>query len=122
MTYAIDHVQVAIPVGGEAVARGFYGALLGLVELPKPADMAARGGCWFAVGALQLHLGVEADFRAAKKAHVALSVADLAGLRARVDAAGHATLDDAPVDGRERFFTADPFGNRIEFIAWDASV
>jgi catechol 2,3-dioxygenase-like lactoylglutathione lyase family enzyme len=117
--FAIDHVQVAIPVGGEDVAREFYGALLGLVELPKPADMAARGGCWFAVGALQLHLGAEAEFRAAKKAHVALSVDDLGAVRALADAAGYATLDDAPVEGRERFFTHDPFGNRIEFIAMD---
>ncbi len=114
--FSIDHVQTAIPVGGEAEARGFYGVLLGLIEIPKPADMAARGGCWFAVGDLQLHLGVEQGFIAAKKAHVALRTDALDVLRERLDASGFASTDDAPVDGRARFFTADPFGNRIEFI------
>lgn len=113
---AIDHVQIAMPVGGEAAARGFFTGLLGLAELPKPADMAARGGCWFAVAALQIHLGAEADFRPAKKAHVALRTDALADLRCKLVAAGHQTHDDTPVDGRARFFTADPFGNRIEFI------
>ena len=113
---AIYHVQIAIPVGGEAAARGFYGDLLGLTELSKPADMAARGGCWFAVGARQLHLGVEADFRPAKKAHVALTTDMLDMLRARVEAGGHPTKDDSPVDGRYRFFTEDLFGDRIEFM------
>ncbi|AQA00506.1 glyoxalase [Sphingopyxis sp. QXT-31] len=113
---ALDHVQVAIPVGGEARARGFFGDLLGLVELPKPADMAARGGCWFQLGERQLHLGAEQDFRPAKKAHVALTTDTLDALRARIEAAGHATQDDSPVDGRYRFFTEDPFGNRIEFM------
>jgi predicted enzyme related to lactoylglutathione lyase len=113
----LDHVQTAIPAGSEDGARRFYGDLVGLVEIPKPADMAGRGGCWFAVGALQLHLGVEAGFRPAKKAHIALACADLAALRARIEAAGYPTIDDAPVDGRERFFSEDPFGNRLEFVA-----
>lgn len=115
--FAIDHVQIAIPRGGEDVARGFYTGLVGLPEIPKPADMAGRGGCWFAVGMLQLHLGVEADFRPAKKAHVALACADLPGLRARLEAAGCTVKDDVPVEGRARFFSEDPFGNRIEFVA-----
>jgi catechol 2,3-dioxygenase-like lactoylglutathione lyase family enzyme len=114
--YAIDHVQTAIPVGGEVMARDFYGSLLGLQELPKPTDMAARGGCWFAVGPLQLHLGAEADFRPAKKAHVALATVDLMALRLALDAAGFETASDTPVAGRQRFFSHDPFGNRIEFI------
>src|SRR3546814_10434326 len=88
---AIDHVQVAMPVGGEERARAFFGALLGLTELPKPADMAVRGGCWFALGDRQLHLGAETDFRPAKKAHVALALEGLDALRARIEAAGHAT-------------------------------
>lgn len=113
---AIDHVQIAIPAGGEAAARGFYGDLLGLTELPKPADMAARGGCWFALGDRQLHLGVEGDFRPARKAHVALATDALDALRARVEAHGHPTKDDSSVEGRYRFFTEDPFGNRIEFM------
>ena len=113
---AIDHVQIAMPIGGEAQARSFFGELLGHVELPKPADMAGRGGCWFAAGAHQIHLGVEADFRPAKKAHIALQTGNLIELRARLEAAGYATLNDVPVDGRVRFFSADPFGNRIEFL------
>ena len=113
---AIDHVQIAMPVGGEAEARRFFGEVLGLVELPKPDDMAARGGCWFVIGDRQLHLGVEADFRPAAKAHVALRSDDLTMLRAQLQAAGFATRIDAPVEGRSRFFSADPFGNRIEFV------
>ena len=113
---ALDHVQIAIPVGGEDQARAFFGALLGLTELPKPADMAARGGCWFQLGDRQLHMGVEQDFRAAKKAHVALATDKLDDLRAVMEAAGYETKDDSVVDGRYRFFTHDPFGNRIEFM------
>lgn len=113
---AIDHVQIAIPIGGEDAARSFYGELLGLTELPKPPEMAERGGCWFQLGAQQLHVGVEANFRAAKKAHVALATDELAVLRRRIEAAGNATKDDSPVDGRYRFFAEDPFGNRIEFM------
>lgn len=118
---ALDHVQVAMPPGGEAAARGFYRDLLGLGELPKPAALAARGGCWFAIGALELHLGVEADFRPAAKAHVALRIEGLAELRTRLTAAGYPARDDAPVAGRARFFSSDPFGNRIEFIDGDAA-
>jgi catechol 2,3-dioxygenase-like lactoylglutathione lyase family enzyme len=113
---AIDHVQIAMPVGGEAQARAFFGRLLGLEELPKPDDMAGRGGCWFAAGEHQIHLGVEVDFRPAKKAHIALRAAHLTELRARLEAAGYPTLDDVPVAGRHRFFSNDPFGNRIEFL------
>jgi catechol 2,3-dioxygenase-like lactoylglutathione lyase family enzyme len=112
----IDHVQIAMPVAGEAAARQFFGVLLGLAEIPKPADMVARGGCWFAVGDLQIHLGVEADFRPARKAHVALRTDALADLKKRLISAGHVVHDDIPVDGHSRFFTADPFGNRIEFV------
>jgi catechol 2,3-dioxygenase-like lactoylglutathione lyase family enzyme len=114
---ALDHVQVAIPVGGEAAARDFFGGLLGLTEIAKPAELAARGGCWFALGSVQLHFGVEADFRATTKAHVALRSDALDDLQQRLTDAGHVAIVDTPVDGRARFFTADPFGNRIEFIA-----
>jgi catechol 2,3-dioxygenase-like lactoylglutathione lyase family enzyme len=113
---SIDHVQIAIPIGGEDKARGFFGALLGLEELAKPADMAARGGCWFEAGIHQIHLGVEADFRPAKKAHIALRTDGLTKLRVQLEAAGYATFDDVPVNGRSRFFSNDPFGNRIEFL------
>jgi catechol 2,3-dioxygenase-like lactoylglutathione lyase family enzyme len=114
--FVIDHVQTAMPVGGEALARDFYGVLLGLTEIPKPVEMAGRGGCWFVVGMHQLHIGAEAEFRPAKKAHVALATDDVMTLRRALDAAGYATAADTPVDGRNRFFTHDPFGNRIEFM------
>lgn len=113
---AIDHVQIAMPAGGEGQARAFFGSLLGLEEVPKPDDMAARGGCWFVIGDYQIHLGVEIDFQPAKKAHIALRTSDLAKLRARFEAAGYAIVGDVPVGGRERFFSFDPFGNRIEFL------
>ncbi|MFC3711889.1 VOC family protein [Sphingoaurantiacus capsulatus] len=116
MALAIDHVQIAIPPDGEVAGRRFFGELLGLTEIDKPADMAARGGCWFEIGAQQLHLGVEKDFRAARKAHVALATDGLEALRDRLAAAGFEAQDDAPVEGRRRFFTHDPFGNRIEFM------
>ena len=106
-----------MPAGGEAAARDFFGGLLGLDEITKPAGLAARGGCWFALDSLQLHLGIDADFRAATRAHVALRSDALADLQQRLTDAGHEVIADTPVDGRERFFTADPFGNRIEFIA-----
>jgi len=112
----LDHVQVAMPPGGEDAARAFYRDLLGLAELPKPAELGHRGGCWFALGDRQLHLGVEADFRPARKAHVALAVSDLGALRERLGAAGVVVRDDVPLDDRRRFFADDPFGNRTEFL------
>jgi catechol 2,3-dioxygenase-like lactoylglutathione lyase family enzyme len=113
---ALDHLQIAMPKGREAEGRAFYGGVLGLTELPKPPELAKRGGCWFACGPLQLHLGVEAEFSPAKKAHPAFLVTDLAAMEAKVRAAGYSITSDAPSEGRERFFTADPFGNRIELI------
>jgi hypothetical protein len=88
MIVGYDHVQVAIPSGGEAVAHDYYGGLLGMVELPKPATLAARGGCWFTAGAAVLHLGVESDFRAARKAHPAFIVEDLDVVERTVRLAG----------------------------------
>ncbi len=114
---ALDHVQLAMPAGGEDAARAFYRDLLGLPEKPKPPRLAARGGCWFESAALKLHLGVETEFRPARKAHPALLVDDLDALAARLAAAGHAVRPDEPDDGRPRVFVDDPFGNRIELIA-----
>ena len=113
---ALDHVQVAIPAGGEEQARAFFCELLGLKEIAKPAELAGRGGCWFELGQVQLHLGVDPQFRPARKAHVGLAVTQFTELRARLCAAGYAIGEDRPLDGRARFFTSDPFGNRIEFI------
>lgn len=113
----LDHVQLAMPRGREAEARAFYGDVLGLGEVAKPPQLAPRGGLWFSIGALQLHLGVEEDFRPARQAHPALLVDGLPEMRQRLTAAGLEPRDDDPVDGRSRLFVADPFGNRLELIA-----
>lgn len=114
---AIDHVQLAMPAGEEKRARSFYCDLLGMVEIPKPPELVKRGGCWFASGGVQLHLGVEQDFRAAKKAHPALRCRDYAGLTSRLCAAGADTEEDKNIPGVRRCHVFDPFGNRIELIA-----
>lgn len=116
----IDHVQLAAPAGCEPAARRFYGELLGLVELPKPEPLAARGGAWFQCGAQQIHIGVEHDFRPAKKAHPALRVCDEASLCALVDAlarAGVPVREDRELADCARFFADDPWGNRLELVA-----
>ncbi len=117
MLRAIDHVQIAIPVGGEDAARPFYGDLLGMTEVPKPAGMARRGGAWFEAGGIKVHLGVEQDFRANVKAHVAFVVDDVAQLTVRAHVAGYDTKLNDELDGWERVFIFDPFGNRLEFLA-----
>lgn len=114
--YGLDHVQLAIPRGEEERARAFYGDVLGLEEVPKPANLAGRGGVWFRGGGLSLHLGVEDDFRPAKKAHPALLVEGLAELAARCHAHGHPATRDEPLEGYDRVYVADPFGNRIELM------
>jgi catechol 2,3-dioxygenase-like lactoylglutathione lyase family enzyme len=117
---AVDHVQVAAPPGCEAQARAFYGGVLGMDELPKPAQLAARGGCWFAAGAQQLHVGVAEQFAPAAKAHPALRVESreaLRGLAEYLTAAGHLVTWDDALPGAERFYVADPFGNRLELLA-----
>jgi catechol 2,3-dioxygenase-like lactoylglutathione lyase family enzyme len=111
----IDHVQLAIPEGGEDRARGFFCGMLGMVEVPKPTNLSPSG-CWFEGGSMALHIGVDPDFYPALKAHPALLVDDLLALRERLEAGGFQTKDDKPVTGYERFFTADPFGNRIELM------
>ncbi|GAA4643083.1 VOC family protein [Pontixanthobacter gangjinensis] len=112
----IDHVQLAMPKGGEGQARAFYSGVLGLAEAPKPADLAKRGGCWFSGGSAHVHLGVEEPFASAKKAHPALLVDNLAEMRARLDAAGVAFNDGKPLEGYLRGDISDPFGNRIELM------
>jgi len=113
---AIDHVQLAMPQGGEERARAFYGGLLGMTEIPKPAELAKRGGCWFECGAVQIHLGVEADFRPARKAHPALQCVDYDGLTAGLRTAGVEVNEDHSIPGVRRCHIFDPFGNRIELI------
>lgn len=114
----LDHVQIAAPPGCEAEARRFFGELLGLTEIEKPEPLRARGGAWFAVGDRQLHVGVEEEFEPARKAHVALRVgaAELDQLTVRLSAAGAPIAWDEALPGERRFYSADPWGNRIEFI------
>jgi catechol 2,3-dioxygenase-like lactoylglutathione lyase family enzyme len=114
---AIDHAQLAMPADGETLARTFYRDLLGMVEVPKPAELAKRGGCWFASGGVQLHLGVEADFHPAKKAHPALRCSDYQELILRLRAAGVEVKEDERIPGVRRCHVFDPFGNRLELIA-----
>ena len=118
---ALDHVQLAMPPGREADARAFYVGVLGLAEQEKPENLRKRGGAWFALGDLKVHLGVEADFRPAGKAHPAFRVEGLAALRARCEAAGFPTVDDEPLPGYARFYVHDPFGNRIECLEPDGT-
>ena len=113
----IDHVQLAMPQGKEKEARAFYGKLLGMREVEKPAELAKRGGCWFESGSVQLHLGVETEFRPARKAHPALRCADYDGLTNRLRAAGVDTRDDDSIPRVRRCHIFDPFGNRIELIS-----
>lgn len=115
MITGYDHVQVAIPAGSEETARDYYGALLGMTEVAKPPALAARGGCWFTSGNAMLHLGVEADFRPAAKAHPAFVVDNLDELAAALTEAGHAVTASDELPGIRRFHTFDPFGNRVEF-------
>lgn len=111
----LDHVQLACPAGGEERARWFFAGLLGMTEVPKPANLSP-GGCWFTGGGAALHIGVDPYFRPASKAHPALLVDDLAAVRARLAEAGCVIREDKEVDDYERLFTEDPFGNRIELM------
>jgi catechol 2,3-dioxygenase-like lactoylglutathione lyase family enzyme len=98
----------------------FYEGVLGLDQVPKPANLAVRGGCWFERGAVRIHLGVDLEFHPARKAHPALRVHDLAALVARLGAAGVAVSEGAPLEGYRRVDVHDPFGNRIELMEPDA--
>jgi catechol 2,3-dioxygenase-like lactoylglutathione lyase family enzyme len=115
---AIDHVQLAAPAGCEDEARRFYGVLLGLSEVPKPAALQPRGGVWFACGEQQLHVGVTERFSPADKAHPAFQVGldDLDPLAARLEDAGAPVWWDDTIPGARRFYTADPWGNRLELV------
>jgi catechol 2,3-dioxygenase-like lactoylglutathione lyase family enzyme len=116
--YALDHVQLAMPHGQESLARRFYGELLGFEEIPKPAELAQRGGAWFRSGTASVHLGVDPAFVPAKKAHPALRVADYERLLERLRGFGVTiTPDPLPFDGKAHCYIEDPFGNRIELIA-----
>lgn len=112
----IDHILIAMPPGGEEQARAFYSGVLGMTEKVKPAVLAARGGCWFEIGAQQVHLGVEKNFIPARKAHPAFIVEGLPGMIEKANAGGYTVVADVPMEGCDRRHFDDPFGNRIELI------
>src|SRR5688500_274147 len=114
--YAIEHVQLAMPAGEEDKARAFYTGVLGITETAKPPHLARRGGVWFESGALKIHLGVDKDFRAAKKAHPALLVEGIGALIEKCRTAGYGVVTDEPLEGYTRIYVDDPFGNRIELM------
>lgn len=114
---AIDHVQLAMPIGEEAEARNFYVHTLGFTEVPKPPELAKRGGVWFESKKVKLHLGVELDFHPARKAHPAFIVDDLDAIIAKVKKARYKTdTTQPPLDGYKRVHVFDPFDNRIELM------
>jgi ADP-ribose pyrophosphatase YjhB (NUDIX family)/catechol 2,3-dioxygenase-like lactoylglutathione lyase family enzyme len=112
----LHHVQLAMPAGGEAEAEVFYTGLLGIPRVAKPAHLEARGGCWFEDENVKIHLGVESEFKPARKAHPALVVDDLEALRDLLEGAGVEAVEDQPLPGFDRFYVFDPFGNRLEFL------
>ena len=113
---ALHHVQLAMPEGGEVEAVRFYAELLGVAQVPKPPELAARGGCWFEDGDLRIHLGVEEPFQAARKAHAALLVDDLDALLEKLVDEGIEIVAADPLEGRARVYVDDPFGNRLELL------
>jgi catechol 2,3-dioxygenase-like lactoylglutathione lyase family enzyme len=116
----LDHVQVAIPIGGEAQAREFYSGILGFTEIEKPAAMAERKSIWFIAGPANLHLGIEPDFHPAKRAHPAFVVDTLDEIVAACDRAGLSTRPDTSCNGFRRIHVSDPFGNRLELMQREA--
>ncbi len=115
MISGIDHVQIAMPPGEEQAARDFYGGILGLEEIAKPPELAKRGGVWFQAAGFQIHLGVMPDFLPARKAHPGFRVRGLDALQSVMESAGYTTTADSLIPGTRRFFSHDPFGNRLEF-------
>src|SRR5271156_2364415 len=110
----LDHVQLAMSPGGEDLARAFYNGALGIPEVPKPPDLAKRGGCWFERGELKIHLGVETDFRPARKAHPALLVADLHALTEKLKSSGYVLQEDEPLEGYHRIYVDDRQSHRAD--------
>lgn len=112
-----DHVQIAIPIGGEGLSREFYSDILGLSEIPKPEKLRAGGGVWYRGGQCEIHLGVQADFVPATKAHPGIRVLRMESLAVALESAGYPVAWDSRIPGRKRFFVQDPFGNRLEFLS-----
>lgn len=116
MNLSLDHIQLAIPANSEAACRTFWGATIGLTEIEKPVALKPRGGCWFALNGAELHLGVADAFEPAGKAHPGFRVSGLQALADRLVSMGHRVTWDKAIKNRQRFFTTDPFGNRLEFL------
>lgn len=113
---SIDHIQLAMPHDGEQAARDFYEGLLGFHNVPKPPQLAVRGGCWFESGGVKVHLGVDSNFSPATKAHPGFVVDDLEAIVRVLESAGFPANEDQPLEGYERRYVSDPFGNRIELM------
>ncbi|PWI46027.1 VOC family protein [Streptomyces sp. ICBB 8177] len=116
MITALDHVQLAAPPGSEDNLRAYYRDVLGMTEIPKPPALAARGGCWFTAGTVQLHIGIEHDFTPARKAHPGLRVTGIHAYARRLTERGATVTWDDNLPGHHRFYAHDPYGNRIEFL------
>lgn len=112
----LHHVELAIPEAAEDQCRDFWGEVLGMTELEKPPVLAARGGCWFRGGGLEVHLGVEQDFRPAKKAHPGILVSSIRSLAERLEEKGSEVTWDDDCPGHQRFYAFDKLGNRLEFL------
>jgi hypothetical protein len=116
MIVALDHVQLSAPPGSEDPLRGYYVGILGMTEIPKPPVLAARGGCWFRIGAVQIHVGIEDPFVPAKKAHPALRIDGITDYAKHIAALGAPVTWDYDLPGYHRCYSADPVGNRIELL------
>jgi catechol 2,3-dioxygenase-like lactoylglutathione lyase family enzyme len=112
----IRHVQLAAPPKGESESRAFWAGVLGFAEIDKPSALAGRGGCWFRYEGIEVHVGIDEDFHPAHKAHPGFLVHDLDELAQRLERAGGEVSWDAAFPGTRRFYTHDPFGNRLEFL------
>lgn len=110
----IDHVQIAVPKALEAECFAFYREVLSLSEIPKPPELRGRGGAWFQVGALQLHLGADPESSPESKRHICLLVADLSIAKAEIVGRGVSIEEESETEGLARFFIRDPAGNRLE--------
>nr|WP_309098769.1 VOC family protein [Fredinandcohnia onubensis] len=121
MTYtikAIDHIQLAAPKGSEDQARHFYSTILGCKEVEKPGALRKNGGVWFAYGTVQIHIGIEEPFAPSKKAHPAFEIENLYALKQHLQTNNVGIINDNNLPGADRFYTHDPFGNRLEFLEW----
>ncbi|MCL4451636.1 MAG: VOC family protein [Candidatus Thermoplasmatota archaeon] len=116
--YGIDHIQLAAPVGSEDIERKFFHDMLGMEEIDKPGNLKKRGGVWFRCGEHQIHIGIEQDFKPAKKAHPAIRVRDIESLKELLATNGIPVDEGEKLPGAKRFYVSDPFGNRIEFLEW----